>query len=131
MKSPAWSDAENAALIALYFRMLDGTQRVGKKLNKARLIRIAQGAEPDHRVTDCEGFSSRILHRSRGSIESKLMNASACHCDLDPQAVTMDGFGYRALGNYQASLKSAMSLKIETRWRGRIGRAISYGGRYA
>lgn len=95
----AWTPAENRALSGLYLRMLY-CARMGASYNKAEMIRNAQGTD------DQPG----LLHaRTRGSIEAKLMNASAAHADLVPGAVTMDGFGYRALANYQASLKDALA----------------------
>ena len=40
------------------------------------------------------------------------MNASAAHRDLRPGAETMDGYGYRCLPNYQATLKVAMNTGL-------------------
>ena len=97
-KRTAWTPDENRALAALYFRMLY-CARMGASYNKAEMIRTAQGT--DEKPGPLHG-------RTRGSIEAKLMNASAAHRDLDAGAVTMDGFGYRALANYQASLRDAM-----------------------
>ena len=97
-KRTAWTHAENEDLVRLYFLMLDRAT-AGKPYNKAEMIRTAQGT--DEKPGPLHG-------RTRGSIEAKLMNASAAHRDLDAGAVTMDGFGYRALANYQASLRDAM-----------------------
>jgi hypothetical protein len=87
----------------------------GEQYSKAGLIRQAQG------TVDATPFGapfySTLAARSRGSIEFKLMNATAAHRDLDAEAITMDGYGYRAMPNYQATLKDAMALKIETRRR--------------
>lgn len=93
-----WTPAENRALAVLYFRMLF-CARMGASYNKAAMIRDAQGT--DEKPGSLHG-------RTRGSIEAKLMNASAAHRDLEPGAVTMDGYGYRALANYQGSLRDAM-----------------------
>ena len=95
-----WTDNENAALATLYFTMLDAAI-AGKPYNKAQLIRKSQEVS--------NYLDAPLFTRSRGSIEAKLMNASACHVDLVRNATTMDGYGYRALSNYQKSLKSAMA----------------------
>jgi hypothetical protein len=119
----AWTPAENAALVRLYFQMLDSAI-AGKPYNKAAMIRAYQGIDfapvhaPDH---------AALANRSRGSIEAKLMNASAAHRDVLAAAgelgVTMDGYGYRCLGNYQAALLDAMRTELGRRgleqWRHR------------
>ena len=104
-RKPAWSDAENARLIALYFEMLDYAIP-GKQYSKAGMIREVRGddAQP-----------GPLLRRSKQSIEFKLMNASAAHAALDPHADTMDTFGYRAMPNYQAALKDEMLLALQNR----------------
>jgi hypothetical protein len=112
-----WTDAENSALVALYFAMLDAATS-GEKYNKAAMIRIAQNqpksSDPDKRGENAAAvfaswdYAGKLADRSRGSIEAKLMNATAAHRDIDPTAVTMDGYGYRALSNYQSKLKDAM-----------------------
>ena len=108
MRNKAWTTEENTALAALYFTMLDSAV-AGLPYNKAALIRISQGGDPDGSIrTDCAAFSNKLRQRSRGSIESKLMNASACHAVIAPNDTTMDGFGYRALNNYQSSLLDAI-----------------------
>lgn len=111
-----WTDRENMAIAALYFRMLDGTSRVGEKLNKAALVRIAQGnpSEADRKTTDTASFASQLDLRSRPSIEMKLMNCSAIHKDLGAE-YTMDDHGYRAMPNYQRALKAALVNHIEIR----------------
>lgn len=98
-----WTDDENRAITALYFEML-GAALSGQSYNKAAMIRAAQqgpAAIPN------VGLGA-LGARSKGSVEAKLMNCSAAHRDLDPAATTMDGHGYRALSNYQATLKDAM-----------------------
>jgi hypothetical protein len=85
----------------------------GAAYNKAAMIRNAQDIywmnqnQPD--------APTALDARSRGSIEAKLMNASAAHRDIDPDATTMDCYGYRALSNYQAALKQAMTEEIAAR----------------
>lgn len=117
----AWTPAENAAVIRLYFDML-GFAVAGQKYNKAGMIRSYQASD--------EGKHPEALHaRSRGSIEAKLMNASAAHRDLDGGITTMDGYGYRCLSNYQAALKDAMREAIAKRCEAteqRLGRAGSF-----
>jgi hypothetical protein len=107
-----WTPGENRALVAMYFTMLDAAT-IGAAYSKAGMIRQAQGTQP---ATDFgRQFAGELAHRSRGSIEAKLMNATAAHRDLYPGDVTMDGYGYRALANYQASLKEAMQDELNRR----------------
>jgi hypothetical protein len=108
-KKPAgpWTAPENLGVCRLYFAMLDRAT-AGAKYNKAAMIREAtrdNGA----------GDTGPLVARSRGSVELKLMNASAAHAIIRPQAVTMDGFGYRAMANMQRGLLDAMRAEIERR----------------
>lgn len=112
MRSPPWNDAQNRALISLYFAMLDAAIP-GQQYSKAGMVRAAQGTQPATPFT--EAFAGQLEDRSRGSIEAKLMNASAAHRDLVDGAITMDGYGYRCLSNYQAALKAAMLEEINDR----------------
>ena len=105
-----WTPAENAALVRLYFRMLDAAT-TGRPYTKAAMIRDAMTDSPQYR----DGVAGMLTSRTRGSIEAKLMNASAAHRDLCPEAETMDGHGYRALSNYQRSLRDAMAEAIARR----------------
>lgn len=121
MRSPPWNDQENRALVALYFAMLDAAT-APKLYNKAAMIRTAKGEDPDGTVRDRNpAFYGLLGLRSRGSIEAKLMNVSACHRDLTTTedhpagATTMDGYGYRCLSNYQADLKKWTLEAIEER----------------
>lgn len=99
-----WTDYENDACIRLYFEMLDAAT-IGTAYNKAAMIRAVQQGP-----AEIPGVGLGALGaRSRGSVELKLMNCSAAHRDLRPNAVTMDGYGYRCLPNYQATLKVAMN----------------------
>jgi len=113
-----WTPAENAALVRLYFDMLD-CATAGCAYNKAAMIRSYQ-------ATDDGRHPEALANRSRGSVEAKLMNASACHADLINDHIerygseptsrdTMHGHGYRCLSNYQAALKDAMRDEIERR----------------
>lgn len=100
-----WTSAENLALGRMYFTMLHAAAH-GHRYNKAAMIRHEQR---DNGPGDC----GSLTHRSRGSIEAKLMNATAAHRDLMrdgliPEGLTMDGYGYRALPNYQTALKDAV-----------------------
>lgn len=113
-KKTPWTPEENRALLALYFAMLDKAKQ-GQPYNKAAMIRAAQDSRE----------SAPLVHlaRSRGSIEAKLMNASAAHRDLNQEsgisgysAITMDGYGYRCLSNYQAALKAAMTEALKARY---------------
>lgn len=98
-----WVPSENGALAALYFAMLDKAI-AGEKYNKAAMIRN-QRTIGDH----------LLCARSRGSIEFKLMNASAAHGALIPGATTMHGYGYRCLPNFQKGLKTAMQSALIVR----------------
>ncbi len=102
-----WTDPENAAIVALYFAMLDRAAYAGEPYNKASMIRQARGE-----VVSDAPYAGKLTARSRGSIEAKLMNCSAAHRDLNPQAVTMDSYGYRCLSNYQKALKVAMLVEM-------------------
>lgn len=106
-KPGPWADEENRAICELYFQMLDAATE-GRSYNKAAMIRKAQYPEPE--------FRGPLWNRSRGSIEAKLMNCSAAHRDLREGHTTMDGYGYRALSNYQASLKATMTVVLQDRY---------------
>lgn len=110
-RSPPWSKTENAAISALYFEMLDA-ELDEQRYSKADHIRAVRG-EPQTSVASFR--EAPLANRSRGSIEFKLMNASAVHADLMPNAETMHNHGYRELPNYQADLKVAMAEAIVKR----------------
>jgi hypothetical protein len=110
-----WNAEENTAIVALYFEMLD-LATTGQTYSKAAMIRDAQDHE--NAQTD-NAWTGELDARSKGSIEAKLMNVSACHRDISIEsggnAVTMDGYGYRALSNYQATLKDATRSELKRR----------------
>ena len=108
MSTKAWNDFENASIVQLYLFMLDAAT-AGRKYNKAELIRQTQHFVYESGVT----LDGPLVNRSRASIEFKLMNLSAAHASIIPGAVTMHGFGYRAMPNYQASLKAELSEALE------------------
>jgi hypothetical protein len=98
------------ALASLYFDMLTAAT-AGESYNKAGMIRAAQNGHGGS-----EAYAGLLIDRSRGSIEAKLMNATAAHQDaIDagalPKSETMDGYGYRALANYQATLRGAIIVE--------------------
>lgn len=108
-KRTPWEPAENLALARLYFTMLHAAAH-GHPYNKAAMIRDVSQYRQNEQYY---GIRKPLADRSRGSIEAKLMNASAAHRDLMREGLirdglTMDGFGYRALPNYQRSLKDAV-----------------------
>ena len=107
----AWTDKENAAVVALYFAMLDHATQ-GTPYNKRAMIRSAQAGQAYGHALENRG---PLKARSKGSIEAKLMNCTAAHAALRPDAVTMDGYGYRALSNMQGALKAAMRREVERR----------------
>ncbi len=100
MTAGYWTEAENIAVILLYFAML-GRAKSGVAYSKAAMIRNAQYPTPV--------YQGPLHARCKCSFELKLMNCSACLLDLVPDAETMHGHGYRELSNYQADLKAAMS----------------------
>ena len=111
-----WQAAENMALAELYFEMIDAEQDE-QRYSKADHIRAYRGeAQTSHPgVPDAP-----LANRSRGSIEFKLMNATACHQDLQadgilPESLTMHDRGYRALPNYQATLRGAVLVVASRR----------------
>lgn len=106
-----WTPAENLAVSRLYFDML-AAATAGHAYNKAAMIRHAQTPGD---FTHSGPYSGPLKDRTRGSIEAKLMNCSAAHAAIDPTATTMDGFGYRALANYQATLVDAMRAELGRR----------------
>ncbi len=121
MSRPApWNDAENSAIVSLYFAML-AMAISGQSYIKAAMIRRVNGET--YRAPNGSYYDENqnkltpppLCERSRASIEMKLMNCSAAHASLDPSATTMDGYGYRAMPNYQAALKDAVRDGIAAR----------------
>lgn len=97
----AWTDRENAAIVALYFRMLDKAT-AGYPYNKAHMIR-------DVRFEHGKPLGAR----SKSSIEAKLMNCTACHMALGyDESETMAEHGYRPLDRFQGSLRDAMKAAL-------------------
>lgn len=88
MNSSDWSDIENDAILASYFKML-GDELSGRGYNKAAQNRALQ----------------EQIGRSRGSIEFKLCNVSAACVGLGLPTIK----GYRPLFNFQMSLAEAVS----------------------
>jgi hypothetical protein len=112
MRSKPWNEQENIAIVALYFTMLDAAI-AGIEYNKASAIRAARGENPNP-LDNVHG--APLADRGRGSIEFKLMNATAAHQDINANAETMHNHGYRALPNYQADLKVAMQAGLDNRY---------------
>ena len=81
-----WSDSDHSTVLNLYFSML-AMQDTGTKFTKAPLVRLAM----------------ETTGKTRGSVESKLMNISA----LQAENGRMQVKGYKALSNYGESLKAA------------------------
>ncbi len=122
-KSPPWTDTENAAIVALYFAMLD-MATAGQPYNKAAMLREANQPQTQPAGFKATPYSAELRARSKGSIEAKLMNCTAAHRTLidsrgsERYGITMAGFGYVPLGNYQASLKIAIHDALLQRDRG-------------
>jgi len=117
-KPGPWSDEENTAGVALYFRMIDAVN-AGIYYNKAAMVRAVQGANPNP-LDNVAG--APLAARSRPSIEMKLMNCSAAHAKMRRLEDTMDSHGYRAMPNYQAALETAVVEALEARELGPIDR---------
>lgn len=105
-----WEASENMDLASVYFDMLYAASN-GHDYNKAATIRAHQGDDEN---------PGPLFNRSRGSIEAKLMNASAAHADLMadriiPAGETMATHGYKAWGNYQATLRGAVLVEYQRR----------------
>lgn len=130
MKSPPWTPEENQAICALYFSMLDKAT-TGQNYNKAAMIRVAKegiGEQDMAGPFDCSTPYVGLLGvRTKGSIEAKLMNCTAAHRDLHGTP-TMDGYGYRALSNYQATLKDAMLEALRRRDNDFVAKQLAASG---
>ena len=108
-----WNETEIAAGIALYFSMQEKAQS-GQPYNKAAMIREAQG-EPIPHAKPATGATFPVPYlkaRSRGSIEAKLMNITACVEKLGRPELSMAEHGYRPLKNYQAALFTAVQNHV-------------------
>lgn len=87
MAGTAWSDTENAAIVADYFAMLD-KELSGQRYSKAEHNRAMQ----------------KIISRSKGSIEFKHQNISAVLMGLGEPWI----LGYKPAANFQDSLVEAV-----------------------
>lgn len=99
-----WTPAETLRLIRLYDRMLEleaagllGRSKAQGQTSKAELVRlyIEEGLEW------AEDPRSKAVPRSKGSVESKLMNLSAVRVELGLPIVS----GYKALPNMSSSTR--------------------------
>ena len=54
-----------------------------------------------------------LYHRSRQSVECKMMNVTACLEDIDRHDLSMNDHGYRPLSSYQAALKSRVAQLVD------------------
>ena len=110
-KAGAWTDAENAAVIALYVTIQREVITNGRG-TKAGVIREIRG-EPkatDPRIIPVE-IRGELAMRSRGSVEAKMMNLSHVLAQSDdPKAgrLTLAANGYKALSGCQAALFDAV-----------------------
>lgn len=89
-----WSDAENDAIVADYFAMLD-SDMTGRTYSKAEHNRLLQAA----------------IGRSKGSIEYKHQNISAALKGLGEVWLA----GYKPAFNFQASLVDAVVRRLDRR----------------
>lgn len=91
-----WTDTENRACCALYELIWLDCMDGARGMTKAARIREAQ--------------AGALSARSRGSIESKLMNVTAALESLGGGFVefSLSENGYRPLPNMQAALKAAV-----------------------
>lgn len=117
-RQPPFSDDENRGTLALYFAMLDSSI-AGRHYEKAASVRIAIGepkpGDEAKAVQPVAGYAGTLKIRNKQSAEFKLMNATACHRALDPNAETMHTRGYVELTSYQASLLDAMRTALGAR----------------
>ena len=86
-----WTDAEVRTLCALYQSMLTA-QRAGARFVKAPAVRACAAS----------------LGRTKGSVEAKLMNLSACQRDLGRDYVA----GYKPLPSYAKSMLPLVRSEI-------------------
>ena len=107
-KSKAWTAEEIDASIGLYLCMRCAVH-MAKKVNKRALIREQQEGDP-LAVGDAHG---PLMNRSRGSIEMKLMNITACLIDLGRDDLSMAEHGYRPLSSYQAALRARVGELVD------------------
>lgn len=104
----AWTADEIDAVISLYFAMRVLVE-YGEKFNKRQLIREQQ-SHYDSEI-GCT-VAGPLADRSRGSVEMKLMNVTACIESLDAPEFSMAEHGYRPLYSYQAALRIAVEKHI-------------------
>ena len=95
-----WSESEESAIVKLYntLAVLESHGLLGRgkeKTTKAELIRNAQ--------------AGTLADRSRGSVESKLMNVSYCRQRAGLSVVT----GYKPLSNCSNGLLAAFDIDRE------------------
>ncbi len=97
-----WSDEETVVLVMVYVRMLD--------LQKAGKLGRTTKANPDHvsKATLVKAFMSDT-GRTKGSVETKLMNISASMVALGLPTVT----GYKALSNRSKGLDDVVKATIQ------------------
>ena len=106
-RQPKWTPEENNAVCGLYFIMSEHVL-TDAEYNKAAMIRAAQGIRLDGSISNPD---AQLRLRSRGSIEAKLMNVTACLRDLGGAFTerSLEEHGYRAMSNYQADLKQVVA----------------------
>ena len=90
MPSTRWTPEEERAVCTLYVSMIHVSES-GERLNKAAMIRTAR--------------AGRLMERSRGSIEYKLMNCTTWALKLGLPVVV----GYAPYGNAAGSLGALLS----------------------
>jgi hypothetical protein len=97
-----WSDEETTRLVKLYLHMLD--------LQKAGKLGRTTKANPDHvsKATLVKAFMADS-GRTKGSVETKLMNISASMVALGLPTVT----GYKALSNRSKGLDDVVRATIQ------------------
>ena len=97
-----WSDEETVVLVMVYVRMLD--------LQKAGKLGRTTKANPDHvsKATLVKAFMADS-GRTKGSVETKLMNISASMVALGLPTVT----GYKALSNRSKGLDDVVRATIQ------------------
>ena len=117
VKGP-WTGAEIAAAISLYQTIRSHVVDHASPMTKAELIRYWRGEQGPLTLLGMSAHHGSLKARSRGSVEAKLMNISACiesmiarrddgHYDYAAE-LSLAKHGYKAFGNVQAALADAV-----------------------
>ena len=116
-----WSDEETVVLVMVYLRMLDlqKANKLGRTtkanpdhVSKATLVKAFMGDEEARADLVAKGINIDFPEqagRTKGSVETKLMNISASMVAMGLPTVT----GYKALSNRSKGLDDAVKATIQ------------------